>query len=226
VRFGWTSNCQVFTENGATHLVRKTFRLKEGGSMKKTMLITGSLLALCLAAPAKADSVDTYTGNPYTTVSSGYTTANSITATLTFENPLPANASLAYGNGGIGTPTATDPLEAFVITDGAVTLNLTDGFNIFLVTGGGGQIVAWFVGGCGSPCSSAINIDTEFGLPSPIVTLGFDGSSQGSGGTVLAYNTDDPGKWTGVPEPSSLLMLGAGILGLAGLSIKRSLLTN
>jgi PEP-CTERM motif len=226
VRFGWTSNCQVFSENGATHSVKKTFRLKEGGSMKKTMLITGSLLALCLAAPAKADSVDTYTGNPYTTVSSGYTTANSITATLTFENPLPADASLAYGFGGLGTPTATDPLEAFVITDGAATLNLSDGFNIFLVTGSGGQIVAWFVGGCGSPCSSTINIDTQFGLPSPFATLGVDGSVQGSGGTVLAYNTDDPGKWSSVPEPSSLLMLGAGILGLAGLSIKKSLLTN
>jgi len=198
--------------------------------MKKTMLITGSLLVLCLAAPAKADSVDTYTGNPYTTIavpSSGYTTANSITATLTFQNPLPADASLAYGYGGIGTPTATDPLEAFVISDGAVTFNLSDGYNIFLVTGSGGQIVSWFVGGCGAPCSSSdINIDTEFGLPSPVATLGFDGSTQGSSGTVLAYNTDDPGKWRSVPEPSSLLMLGAGILGLAGLSVKKSLLTN
>jgi hypothetical protein len=207
-------------------LVKRTFRLKEGGSMKKTMLITGSLLALCLAAPAKADSTETYTGNPYTTIavpSSGYTTANSITATLTFKNPLPADASLAYGYGGIGTPTATDPLEAFVISDGAATFNLSDGLNIFLVTGSGGQIVAWFVGGCGSPCSSAINIDTQFGLPSPFTN---DGSTQGSYGTALAYNTDDPGKWTSVPEPSSLLMLGAGILGLASLSIKKSLLTN
>jgi hypothetical protein len=197
--------------------------------MKKTMLIAGSLLALCLAAPAKADSSETYTGNAYTNFpvqGSGYTSANSITATLTFQNPLPANASLSYGFGGIGMPTATDPLEAFVITDGAVTLNLSDGFNIFLVTGSGGQIVAWFVGACESPCSSAINIDTEFGLPSPFATLGSDGSTRGSSGTVLAYNTDDPGKWTSVPEPSSLLMLGAGILGLAGFSIKKSLLTN
>jgi PEP-CTERM motif len=197
--------------------------------MKKTLLIVGPLLALCLAAPAKADSSETYTGNAYTNIpmpSSGYTTANSITATLTFQNPLPADASLAYGYGGIGTPTATDPLEAFVISDGAVSLNLTDGFNIFLVTGTEGQIVAWFVGGCAAPCSSAINIDTQFGLPSPFATLGVDGSTQGSGGTVLAYNTDDPGKWTSVPEPSSLLMLGAGIVGLAVLSIKKSLLTN
>jgi hypothetical protein len=193
--------------------------------MKKTIFVTCAVLAMCLAAPAKADSVESYTGNTYTNVSSsGYTTASFITATLTFQNPLPANASLAYGYGGIGTPTATDPLLAFSISDGAATFNLSNGLNIFLVTGNQGQIVSWFVGACGAPCSSALNIDTQFGLPAPFVTLGADGSTQGSYGTALAYNTDDPGTWTKVPEPSGLLMLGAGILGLAGFSLKRSLL--
>ena len=196
--------------------------------MKKAIFFACALLAMSIAGPAKADSVETYTGNPYTTVavpSSGYTTANFITATLTFENPLPPDASLAYGYGGIGTPTATDPLEAFVISDGAVTLNLSDGLNIFLVTGSEGQIISWFVGGCAAPCSSGLNIDTWFGLPAPFGP-GFDGSTQGASGTVLAYNTDDPGKWTTVPEPSSLLMLGAGILGLACLSRRKFLRTS
>jgi hypothetical protein len=113
-----------------------------------------------------------------------------------------------------------------VISDGAATLNLSNGLNIFLVTGNQGQIVSWFVGACAAPCSSALNIDTQFGLPTPFDIFGTDGSTQGSYGTVLAYNTDDPGKWTSVPEPSTLLMLGAGIVGLAGLSLKRSLLTS
>jgi hypothetical protein len=197
--------------------------------MKKTIFVTCGVLAMCLAAPAKADSVESYTGNTYSTVpvpSSGYTTANVITATLTFQNSLPANASLAYGYGGLGTPTATDPLLAFVISDGAATFNLSDGINIFLVTGSQGQIVSWFVGACGAPCSSALNIDTQFGLPAPFATLGYDASTQGASGITLAYNTDDPGTWTSVPEPSSLLMLGIGILGLAGLSLKKSLLTS
>jgi hypothetical protein len=196
--------------------------------VKKTIFVTCGVLAMCLAAPVKADSVESYTGNTYTNVSvpsSGYTTASFITATLTFQNPLPANASLAYGYGGLGTPNATDPLLAFSISDGSQTFNLSNGINIFLVTGNQGQIVSWFVGACGAPCSSALNIDTEFGLPAPFPTLGIDGSVQGSSGTVLAYNADDPGKWTSVPEPSSLLMFGAGILGLAGFSLKRSLLT-
>jgi hypothetical protein len=194
--------------------------------MKKTIFVTCGVLAMLFAAPAKADSVESYTGNTYTNVpvpSSGYTTASSITATLTFQNPLPANASLAYGYGGLGTPTATDPLLAFSISDGSQTLNLSNGINIFLVTGSQGQIVSWFVGACGAPCSSALNIDTQFGLGSPFATLGRDGSTQGYS-NPLAYNTDDPGKWTSVPEPSSILMLGAGILGLAGFSLKRSLL--
>jgi hypothetical protein len=70
------------------------------------------LLTISLAASAKADSVETYTGNPYTIISissSGYTVANFITATLTFANPLPGDASLAFGFGGIGTPMATGP---------------------------------------------------------------------------------------------------------------------
>ena len=194
--------------------------------MRMTIFVTCGVLAMCLTAPAKADSVETYTGNPYTTVGSGYTTANFITATLTFANPLPADASLAYGFGGIGTPTATDPLLAFVISDGAATFNLSNGINIFLVTGSEGQIVSWFVGACAAPCSSALNIDTQFGLPFPFTTAGIDGSTQGSSGTALAYNTGDPGKWTTVPEPSGLLMLGVGILSLVGLSLKKSLLTS
>ena len=37
--------------------------------MKNTVLIAGLLLALCLAAPAKADCSETYTGNAYTNIS-------------------------------------------------------------------------------------------------------------------------------------------------------------
>jgi hypothetical protein len=188
-------------------------------------------LAICLAGPANADTIATYTGNPYTFIpvpSSGYTTANLITATLTFANPLPADATLVDGAGGIGPPTATDPLLGLVESDGAVTYTLTNAgsINIWLVTGDQGQILRWFVGAVGTPTSSAIGMTTNSNLPPPFVAgASFDGSSQGSFGTTLAYNFDDPGTWhvttTGVPEPSSLLMLSMGIFALVGLSLKK-----
>jgi hypothetical protein len=177
-----------------------------------------ALFVSCIAITAKAGTVETYTGNPYNTfpVSSSYTSSNFITATLTFANPLPANASLAYGFGGIGTATATDPLVSFVMSDGSATFNLSDagGINIFLTTGSAGQIVDWFVGICQSPCGTGLNIDSQFGIG----PNAFDGSTQGAGGTVLAYNENDPGTWvTTTPEPSSLLLLatGLGLLGFA-----------
>jgi hypothetical protein len=189
-----------------------------------------ALLAVCLAAPIKADTRETYTGNPYTTIavpSSGYTTANLVTATLTFANPLPTNATLVDGAGGIGPPTATDPLLALVISDGTVTYTLADPFNVWLVTGNQGQIVDWFVGAVGMPTSSAIAITTNSNLPPPFLPgLSIDVSSQGSFGTTLAFNSDDPGTWsaktTGVPEPSSLLMLSISILGMAVLNLKKA----
>lgn len=179
-----------------------------------------SLLVFCLAITAKANTVETYTGNPYNSFpvsSSGYSSSNFITATLTFTDPLPANSSLAYGFGGIGTATATDPLVAFVMSDGNETLNLSDsaGINIFLTTGSAGQILDWFVGICASPCGSALNIDTSSG----IFSTAFDESVEGSNGTVLADNSNAPGTWmvSTTPEPSSLLLLvtGLGLLGFA-----------
>ena len=70
--------------------------------MKKTIFVTCGVLAMCLAAPAKADSVESYTGNTYTTVpvpSSGYTTANLITAILTFRIPSRLTLRSPMGTG-------------------------------------------------------------------------------------------------------------------------------
>ena len=184
-------------------------------------LVLGLAILALGTTRAKADTIETYTGNPYTTFpapSSGYTTANSITAMLTFANPLPANATLVDGAGGIGPPTATDPLNSLVLSDGAVTYTLANTINVWLVTGNTGQIISWFVGACAAPCGSNIAITTNSNLPPPFVTgVSFDGSSAGSFGTTLADNFNDPGVWTSktavtAPEPSSLLM---GLLGIA-----------
>jgi hypothetical protein len=186
--------------------------------MRKSLWILAVLVVTIGAPNAHAGTIETYTGNPYTAIpvpSSGYTTANFITARLVFANPLPANATLVDGAGGIGPPTATDPLLALVLSDGRVKYNLSDTINVWLVTGNHGQIIDWFVGAC-SPCSNSIAITTNFGLPPPFSPVGFDGSSQDSFGTVLAYNSGDPGTWavSSTPEASSLLLFGTSLLGL------------
>jgi hypothetical protein len=170
--------------------------------------------------PNPAHSIPyTYTGNFYSTIAdpaSGYTTANKITATLDFANPLPANQRLIWGSGGIETPTATETLMAFAISDGMRTFSLANPHNILVATGDQGQIVRWFVGGCAVPCESSINAFTHSGtFPNAI-----DGSTAFSFGPLLAFTVDNPGLWTSsatpnpIPEPATILLFGTTAAGL------------
>lgn len=173
-----------------------------GIKMKVGLVNAILIVALTASAfPANAETIYSYTGNPYSTIavpSSGYTTADRITATLTFAKPLPPNQTLAWGAGGIGTATASDTLTGFFITDGVLTYAIfsdsSDSYNIFLATGNQGQIIGWFVGACKDKCTSHTNIDTVNGLGIGNNDL----SSAYSFGPPLAYNINNPGVWSTV----------------------------
>jgi hypothetical protein len=184
--------------------------------------------------PIEADTTYTYTGNPYTTfplASSGYSSANSITATLDLANPLLPNESYGWGFGGFGIPSASDTLLGFSESDGTVTYT-SGGINFWITTNSLGQIATWFVASCGATCapSTGVDLQTSFGnLPvigndpgQDVTTLGGNASEL----TLVAYVYRDPGIWTQssttVPEPSNLVLLGLGLVALGGIAAKKA----
>jgi len=73
------------------------------------------VLILGLSAPAWADVIYTYTGNPFTSVRAPYTTSDSVTATMILTNPLAPGLSLSD---------VTPNLVALSMSDGVQTLDL------------------------------------------------------------------------------------------------------
>ena len=170
----------------------------------RTVLLS-LLILLVFSVSAIADVTYSYTGNPFTTTTSPYSSANFVTVSFTTASPLGANLS----------DFVFIPIQ-FTISDQLSILNNASALqstHFQVSTDANGFFTNWFFWAFdGHDYIESIHI--------PLIT--WDYASHGS--AEFTGNVQDaPGQWSTdpVPEPSGLLLLGSGMATLAGVVRRR-----
>ena len=181
----------------------------------RTLACLAGVLAFTL--PMMANTIYTYTGNPFSGPVSPYTTSDFISGSFTLITPIGANSSFnARFN--------TSNLVSYTFTDGVQTINdanSQDGFafissNIVVGTDATGHIQSWGIGIFNATLGQ-IDINNNQFLVGDLV--------YSSAGQRIA-SSGSPGTWTissasPVPEPSAFALLGSGMLSIVGLARRR-----
>lgn len=190
-------------------------------------LLFCSLLAVGFAPSASAGTIYAYTGNPMTLAfGSPPELGKSITGSFSVATPLAPNLSnFMVEIDGVGS------LTSFNFSDGVFSYGLHSGSGatVFVSTGPTGQITQWAVSdGICVPAGTC-----TIAPPPPFFATQTYGNFNDLGDfcvgsacvddvaglvfeTNFAYNVNTPGTWaiSTIPEPSSLILLGTGLLGL------------
>jgi len=179
-------------------LLRRTLEL--------ALIVAG--LVTWTARSAEANTIYQYTGNPFTSFVSPYTSGDALSLSFALASPLADNLSNQ----------AITPIS-FSFSDGVQTLtNLNTAGNQFVVfTDASGNINHW---------SMTVETPDQF---NDIITANFPGNVIDQAKVLvsssfrIASNSNTPGSWTLVPEPSTLMLCSSSLLILAVAARKRQL---
>jgi PEP-CTERM motif-containing protein len=178
-----------------------------------------TLIVLLSAGVAKADTIYTYSGAPFTFCLGTFVCdgTNHLTATLDVKDGVNLTSFP------VQNLPAVD-IVSYSMSDGTVTNNeVLSGISgaasdIVLATDATGNIIYWF---------TAINSIATTGRNFGLINTGPNEGDFDVDATGDEANSFVPGTWTktvtGVPEPTSLALLGVGMLTLAGLTFKKVL---